>query len=118
MSAPANRLATGILPDPVIRSPNANAYLLAVTLNEQLDQEGVMTWLTTVTELVDQLQSTLEDGKRVATVNVSFAASFFTTAAGTPRFGLTPGQIPVELATPPFLPTLEGIGRGGGDGVG
>ena len=115
MSAPANRLATGILPDPVIRSPNANAYLLYVTLSEQLDQEGVKSWLTTVTALVEQLQDTLEGGQRVATVNVSLAPSFFTTATGALRFGLAPEQVPTELATPPFLPALNGIERVAGD---
>lgn len=115
MSAPANRLATGILPDPVIRNPNANAYLLSVTLNEQLDQEGVKAWLTTVTGLIETLQGTIEDGQRVASVNVSFAASFFTAAGGTPRFGLTASQIPVELATPPAPPALTGIPTVAGD---
>lgn len=115
MSAPANRLATGILPDAVIRSPDANAYLLAVTLNEALDQEGVKTWLRTVSGLVGQLQSTIENGKRVGTVNVAFSASFFATAAGAPRFGLSASQVPVELATPPRLPALEGVQRVVGD---
>jgi Dyp-type peroxidase family len=45
----------------------------------------------------------------VGTVNVAFAASFFTTPAGTARFGLTAAQIPVELATPPSLLALAGI---------
>ena len=115
MSAPANRLATGILPDPVIRTPNANAYLLSVTLNEQLDEDGVKGWLTTVTGLIEQLQGTIEDGRRVATVNVSLAASFFAAAGGTPRFGLSPSQIPAELATPPSLPALVGIPAVAGD---
>jgi deferrochelatase/peroxidase EfeB len=115
MSAPANRLATGILPDPVIRTANANAYLLSVTLNEQLDAEGVKAWLTTVTGLIDTLQGTIEDGRRVATVNVAFAASFFQTVAGAARFGLEASQIPVELAAPPLLPALAGIPPVAGD---
>ncbi|HEY4451332.1 MAG TPA: Dyp-type peroxidase [Solirubrobacteraceae bacterium] len=115
MSAPVNRLASGILTDPVIKSPDANAYLLSVTLNEQLDQEGVKAWLQTVTGLIEQLEATLENGKRVATVNVSFAASFFTSASGAPRFGLSADQAPVELATRPFLPALDGIPRVAGD---
>jgi dye decolorizing peroxidase len=115
MSAPANRLATGILPDAVIRTPDANAYLLSVTLNEQLTAEGVKTWLTTITGLVDELQGTIEEGQRVATVNVSFAATFFTTPAGVARFGLAPSQVPVELAPPPAMPALAGIPAVPGD---
>ncbi|HTB50753.1 MAG TPA: Dyp-type peroxidase [Solirubrobacteraceae bacterium] len=115
MSAPANRLATGILPDSVIRTPDADATLLSVTLSEQLTPETVKAWLTDVTGLVGTLQSTVEEGRRVATVNVAFAASFFQTAPGTGRFGLSAEQIPVELATPPTLPALTGVAPVPGD---
>ena len=115
MSAPASRLATGILPDSVIRTPDANATLLSVTLSEQLTIETVKAWLTDVTGLVDTLQSTVEEGRRVATVNVAFAASFFQSAPGTGRFGLAADQIPVELATPPTLPALAGVAPVPGD---
>jgi Dyp-type peroxidase family len=115
MSAPANRLATGILPDSVIRTPNANAYLLTVTLNEALTGEAAQAWLKDITGLVNALQSTFVDGQRAATVNVAFAASFFTDAAGTPRFGLTAAQIPVELTTPPSLPALSAVPAVPGD---
>jgi deferrochelatase/peroxidase EfeB len=115
MSAPANRLATGILPDPVIRTPDANAYLLTVTLNEQLTLEGVQAWLTEVTGLVNTLQTTIEGGQRVATVNMAFAASFFSASGGAPRFGLTPSQVPAGLATPPSLPALAGVPAVAGD---
>jgi hypothetical protein len=115
MSAPANRLAPGILPDSVIRTPNANAYLLTVTLNEALTGEAVQVWLKDITGLINALQDTLVNGQRAATVNVAFAASFFATAAGTPRFGLTAAQIPVELATPPSLPALSAVPTVPGD---
>jgi Dyp-type peroxidase family len=115
MSAPANRLAAGILPDSVIRTPSANAYLLTVTLSEALTAEGVKGWLTDVTGLIDTLQGTFVGAQRAATVNVAFAASFFQTSAGAPRFELTAAQIPVELATPPLLPALSGVAPVTGD---
>ena len=115
MSAPANRLAAGILPDSVIRTANAGASLLTVTLNEALTAEGVQGWLTDVTGLINTLESVFVDGQRAATVNVAFAPSFFMTAAGAPRFGLTQAQIPAELATPPSLPALSGIPAVPGD---
>ena len=87
MSAPADRLAAGILPDSVIRTANAGASLLTVTLNEALTAKGVQGWLTDVTGLIDTLESVFVDGQRAATVNVAFAASFFTTAAGAPASG-------------------------------
>jgi Dyp-type peroxidase family len=115
MSAPANRLASGILPDSVIRTPNANAYLLTVTLNEALTAEAVQAWLKDITGLINALQDTLVNGQRAATVNVAFAASFFASATGTPRFGLTAAQIPVELAAPPSLPALSAVPTVPGD---
>ena len=115
MSAPANRLAAGILPDSVIRTPSANAYLLSVTLSEALTANGVQGWLTDVTGLLDTLQSTFVGAQRAATVNTAFAVSFFQTSAGAPRFELTPAQIPVELATPPSLPALNGVAPVTGD---
>ena len=63
MSAPVNRLATGILPDSVIRTPDANATLLSVALSEQLTNETVKAWLINVTELVSTLEGTVEDGR-------------------------------------------------------
>jgi Dyp-type peroxidase family len=115
MSAPVNRLATGILPDSVIRTPAANATLLTVTLSEQLTNETVKAWLTDVTGLVSTLEGTVEGGRRVATVNVAFAGSFFQSAPGVGRFGLAAEQIPVELATQPVLAALTGVAPVTGD---
>jgi deferrochelatase/peroxidase EfeB len=90
-------------------------YLLTVTLSEALTAEGVKGWLTDVTGLINTLQGTFLGTQRAATVNVAFAASFFQTSAGAPRFELTAAQIPVELAAPPSLPALSGVAPVSGD---
>jgi dye decolorizing peroxidase len=114
MSAPANRLAPGILPDPVIRNPNADAYLIAVTLNPTLDAAGAQAWLETATTLVADLEQPDSEGMRVASVCTAFGASFFLTG-GQPRFGLQLPQIPVGLASPPEIPALAGTPAAAGD---
>ena len=86
-----------------------------VTLSEALTAEGVQGWLTDITSLINTLEGMFVDGQRAATVNVAFAASFFQTSAGAPRFELTVAQIPVELATPPSLPALSGVALVTGD---
>jgi deferrochelatase/peroxidase EfeB len=103
MIASTPRLAHGILPDAVIRDPNANAYLIGVTLKPQLDAAGVQAWLTQVTTLIDQLQQSDGGGPSRATACVAFGASFFS-SEGNPRFGLPASQAPAELSTPPALP--------------
>jgi deferrochelatase/peroxidase EfeB len=115
MSATASRRASGILPDAVIRDPNANAYLIAVTLSETLDEPGVKAWLTTVTGLVNRLTESVQDERFVASVNVAFAGSFFKTPGGALRFGLSETQIPVELVTPPTIAALNGVPPFAGD---
>jgi Dyp-type peroxidase family len=114
MSAPANRLATGVLPDAVIRDPNTNAYLIAVTLSPELSAAGVQTWLTDVTALIEQLEEPDPDGVEVATVCTAFSPTFFLTD-GQPRFGLAATQISAGLASPPEIPALTAAASEVGD---
>jgi Dyp-type peroxidase family len=111
---PISRLAPGILPDAVIRNPEANGYLFSVTLSVDLDGPSVQQWLAQATTLVRELEDTRVAGERVATANVSFSPSFFTGPNG-PRFGLSAAQIPAGLATPPTIPALDGIAPFSGD---
>ncbi|HEX5308068.1 MAG TPA: Dyp-type peroxidase [Solirubrobacteraceae bacterium] len=106
-------IASGVLPDAVVRSPNANAYFFAVTLDPALNAEGVQAWLKDVTALIAELKD-YESNEPVMSVCTAFSASFFL-AAGQPRFGLTPAQIPVGLASPPEVPPLAAIPQVAGD---
>jgi Dyp-type peroxidase family len=107
-------LAPGVLPDAVIRSPNANAYFFAVTLSPTLSAEGVQAWLKDVTALIAELKDYESNGAPVVSVCTAFSASFFL-AAGQPRFGLAPAQIPAGLASPPEVPALAAIPQVAGD---
>lgn len=98
--------ASGVLPDAVIRNPNANAYLIAATLSPELSPTAVQAWLTDITRLVNELRLPGPVGEDVASVCVAFSATFFL-AAGQPRFGLTAAQIPAGLASPPEIPALQ-----------
>jgi Dyp-type peroxidase family len=107
-------IAPGVLPDEVIRNPNANAYLFAVTLTPTLDAAGVQAWLEAATTLVADLEQPDNEGRPVASVCTALGASFFLTG-GQPRFGLQPTQIPAGLANLPEIPALSGIPGAQGD---
>jgi Dyp-type peroxidase family len=110
----ATTIAAGVLPDEVIRNPNSNAYLIAVTLNPTLDAAGAQAWLQAATTLVGDLERPDSEGRRVASVCTAFGASFFL-ASGQPRFGLQPAQIPADLAGLPEIPALVGTAAAAGD---
>lgn len=96
--------AKGVLPDQVIRDHRSEALLIFLTLASDLDQQGVRTWLATLTELVHRLTRPVR-AKRAASVAVGFGPSFFT-SGGQPRFGIDPGAIPAGFATPPTLQNI------------
>jgi deferrochelatase/peroxidase EfeB len=106
--------AAGILPDAVIRDPNANAYLIALTLAPQLDGAGVQTWLTELSSLITTLEQPGPGAAPVATAAVAFAASFFV-SGGQPRFELVQSQVPAQLLTPPSTPALASVPQFPGD---
>lgn len=96
-----NPLAQGILPDPVIRDPRADATLVFARLDAGLDRDGVTSWLKEVTALVTDLTKPTPLG-RVAAIACGFGPSFFLRTDG-PRFGLTADRIPADFAE---LPTV------------
>lgn len=93
-------LAQGVLPDEVVRDHRAEALLVFADLDPNLNRDGVIAWLSRVTELVDELTAAVR-GERVASVAMGFGPTFFF-AGGTPRFGLD-GRTPVHLAAPPVV---------------
>lgn len=105
------RQARGVLPrrnDWVIADPRAAGFFVFVTLRADLDQTGVIAWLTKVDALIDDLRSAVDaDGRRLATVAVGFGASFFT-LNGQARFpGVEP---PAGLRdAPPPMPSGEAV---------
>lgn len=105
------RQARGVLPrrnDWVIADPRAAGFFVFVTLRADLDQAGVIAWLTKVDALIDDLRSAVDaDGRRLATVAVGFGASFFT-LNGRARFpGVEP---PAGLRdAPPPMPSGEAV---------
>jgi deferrochelatase/peroxidase EfeB len=108
MSLPEKFQAPGVLPDAVIRDPNANAYLFGIDLTTDLDAAGVQQWLTGLTQLVGILQQPDAGGVRRATAVVAFGPSFFG-PANQPRFGISPGAVPAGFVSPPPLDALNAL---------
>ena len=95
-------LAAGVLPDPVIRDPRADGTLLFLALKADLDQSGVIAWLTRLNALLTGLTAADSTGISQASVAVGFGPTFFGTATA-PRFALPADRIPTGFAD---LPTV------------
>jgi Dyp-type peroxidase family len=105
--------AKGILPrhgeTDVMRDPRSCGYFIAATLQPTLDRAGVITWLTDLTRLVDELVTPAprHPERRAAAVAVGLGRSFFVRDDGSPRFD-GDLQIPAALQDGSLLPPLPG----------
>jgi Dyp-type peroxidase family len=101
--------AKGVLPDVVIRDFRANAALVFVDLRPDLDAAGLEAWLRAATEIVSRFADDRdEDENRVSSIVTGFGLSFFGSPQS-PRFGLTPDQVPFGFREPPDLTPAEQI---------
>jgi Dyp-type peroxidase family len=87
-------LASGVLPDEVIRDPRSDAELTYVTLADGLTPEQIQTFLRALTDAVDRLNAG-EGAERAATTCVGLGRRFFA------RAGIAPVSLAVPAAEPP-----------------
>jgi Dyp-type peroxidase family len=101
--------AKGILPrrddrEVLYKNPRTCGYFIGITLDPTMDRARAETWLTRISELVDELVARLPakegeaKGEKVAAVAVGFAPSFFT-LNGAPRFS-PPIESPAAFTRP------------------
>jgi Dyp-type peroxidase family len=98
---------TGVLPDSVIKDPRAEAALVFLQLDAQLDQAQAQEALAEVNAAVAKLEQSA-GGRQRASAAIALGETFFG-APSTPRFGISAEQVPAGFREPIELPGRENL---------